>query len=59
MSGFYLEVHYEGTETQNDAIRRVLKERGKTVYATAFKNGALLVDNGKIKPLGNVRTFKE
>lgn len=58
LSGFYLEVHYEGTETQNDAIRRVLKERGKTVYATAFKKGALLVDNGKTKLLGDVRIFK-
>ncbi len=57
LNDFYLEVHYEGTEVQNDAILRVLKERGKTVYATALKKGALLVDNGIIKLLGDVRTF--
>ena len=58
LNGFYMEVHYEGAKAQNDAIRRVLKERGKTVYATALKKGAVLVDNGKIKLLGDVRTFK-
>lgn len=57
LNDFYLEVHYEGTEVQNDAILRVLKERGKTVYATALRKGALLVDNGIIKLLGDVRTF--
>ena len=58
LNDFYLEVHYEGTKAQNDAIHRVLKERGKTVYATALRKGAILVDNGIIKLLGDVRTFK-
>ncbi|MFR5875534.1 MAG: Type 1 glutamine amidotransferase-like domain-containing protein [Eubacterium sp.] len=58
LDDFYLEVHYEGTEVQNNAIRRVLKEREKTVYATALRTGAILVDNGKIKLLGDVKTFK-
>lgn len=58
LDDFYLEVHYEGTKVQNNAIRRVLKERGKTVYATALRTGAILVDNGKIKLLGDVKTFK-
>lgn len=58
LDDFYLEVHYEDTKAQNDAIQRVLNERGKTVYATALKAGAILVDNGKIKLLGDVRTFK-
>jgi len=59
LDDFYLEVHYEGTEVQNNAIRRVLKDRGKTVYATALRTGAILVDNGKIKLLGDVKTFKK
>ncbi len=58
LDDFYLEVHYEGTKAQNDAIQRVLNERGKTVYATALRAGAILVDNGNIKLLGDVRTFK-
>ncbi len=58
LDDFYLEVHYEGTEVQNNAIQRVLKERGKTVYVTALRAGAILVDNGKIKLLGDVKTFK-
>lgn len=58
LDDFYLEVHYEGTEVQNDSIQRVLKERGKKVYATVLREGAILVDNGKIKLLGDVRTFK-
>lgn len=58
LDDFYLEVHYEGTEVQNNAIQRVLKERGKTVYTTALRSGAILVNNGKIKLLGDVQTFK-
>lgn len=55
---FYVEVHYGDTDIQNDAIRRVISERGKTVYAIARGAGAILVDNGSVKLLGNVRTFK-
>lgn len=55
---FYLEVHYEGTEVQNECIRRVTAERGKTVYATALGTGAILVEHGTVKLLGDVRVFK-
>lgn len=54
---FYLEVHYEGTETQDCAIHRVLTERKQTVYATVCGKGAILVAEGKIKLLGKVKTF--
>jgi len=54
---FYMEVHYEGTAEQNEAIQRVLVERGKPVYATVAQTGAILVDNGNIKLLGDVKTF--
>ena len=42
----------------NESIKRVISERKKTVYATDFKFSAILVDNGNIKLIGNVKTFK-
>ncbi len=54
---FYVQVHYTGTAAQDTAIARALAERGKTVYATAFKRGAILVDDGNVKLLGDVRMF--
>lgn len=57
LDDFYLEVHYENRKVQNEAIGRVLAERGKTVYATAFMSGAVVVNNGNIKLLGDVKTF--
>ncbi len=59
LKDFYVEVHYEGTDVQNDAIRRVLAERKKTVYATALGSGAILVDNGSVKLIGDVKTFNK
>ena len=58
MNGFYLEVHYESNAVQKTAIRRVLEERKKTVYATSYMNGAIIVENGKIKLLGDVKEYK-
>ena len=57
LGDFYLQVHYENTETQNAAIQKVLKERGKTVYATSLGKGAVIVHNGTVKLLGEVQTF--
>ena len=57
LNDFYLEVHYEGTLEQDESIQRVLAERGKTVYATAVRAGAILVDNGNLKLLGDVKVF--
>lgn len=59
LHGFYLEVHYEGTEEQNASIERVLAERGKTVYATAYNAGAILIDHGTIELLGDVQVFRK
>lgn len=59
LDDFYLEVHYENRKIQNEAIRRVLSERGKTVYATAFMSGGIIVDNGNIKLIGDVKTFSK
>ena len=57
LNDFYLEVHYEGKAAQKSAIQKVLEERRKTVYATACMKGAILVDNGVIKLLGDVETY--
>ena len=59
LNDFYVEVHYEGTDIQNNAIERVIAERGKTVYATVSGSGAILVDNGNIKLIGNVMTYNK
>ena len=58
LNDFYMEVHYEGTSVQDESIQRVLAERGKTVYATAVRAGAILVDNGNLKLLGDVKIFR-
>lgn len=57
LNDFYMEVHYENTDAQNKSIQRVIAERGKTVYATVVGAGAILVDNGSIKLLGDVKVF--
>ena len=57
LNDFYMEVHYEETTVQDESIQRVLAERGKTVYATAVRSGAILVDNGNLKLLGDVKVF--
>lgn len=57
LNDFYMEVHYEGTDVQNASIQRVIAERGKTVYATALGSGAIVVDNGNIKLIGNVKAY--
>lgn len=59
VNDFYLQVHYEGTAVQNEAIQRVLAERNKTVYALVLNKGAVLVDDGEIKLIGEVKKFKK
>ena len=59
LNDFYLEVHYENTEIQNNAIQRVITERGKPVYATEFRAGAILIDNGSMKLIGKVKVFNK
>lgn len=57
LNGFYLEVHYNSSEAQSAAIKRVLNERKKTVYATTLMKGAIVADNGRVKLIGDVKTF--
>lgn len=57
LQDFYVEVHYEGTDLQKECIHRVLRERGKPVYATFHDRGALMIENGKIARLGETELF--
>lgn len=57
LQDFYVEVHYEGTDLQKECIHRVLRERGKPVYATFHDRGALMIENGKIARLGDTELF--
>jgi len=59
LNDFYLEVHYEGTDIQKASIQRVISERGKPVYATHLQSGAIVVDNGEVKRIGDVEVFHE
>ena len=57
LSGFYYEPHYEGWPAQEDAIRRVLSERRAPVYATRDGRGALIVEDGQVRTVGEVEVF--
>lgn len=57
LSGFYLEVHYNESEAQISAIKRVIKECGMPVYATRFGKGALIIKDREINTVGEVEIF--
>lgn len=58
LSGFYHEVHYEYKPEQDESIRRVLRERGKTVYVTHTRGGGIVVEDGKITTIGKVDIYQ-
>lgn len=58
LDGFYHEVHYVGAPEQDEAIRRVLAERGAPVYATAEGAGAIVVEDGEVRLIGDVREHR-
>lgn len=57
LRGFWLEVHYEGAPVQDEAIRRVLAERGGPVYATAHMAGGIVITDGETRLLGDVKVY--
>lgn len=57
LNDFYVEVHYEETQLQKDCIQRVLRERGKPVYAIHHDKGALIVEKRNITRLGETELF--
>ena len=58
LSGFYHEVHYEHKPEQDESIRRVLRERGKTVYVSHTRSGGIVIENGEITTIGRVDIYK-
>ncbi len=57
LNDFYIEIHYEGTDLQNQSIRKVISERQKNLYAIFHDRGAIIVDNGITRLIGKVKTF--
>lgn len=56
LSGFEVEVHYEGSDIQNSAIERVMEERGVPVLAVG-NQGGVLIDGDEIVPMGDVTPY--
>lgn len=57
ISGFDLEVHYTGSQLQNDCIQRTLAETNRTVIAIE-EDGGLILDRGRLYQMGHVHFFK-
>lgn len=58
LKNFYLQVHYENSEEQNELIDKVITEKEKPVYAMHSGKGGIIV--GKtIKTIGRVKLFTE
>ena len=53
---FEIEVHYEGLPIQEESIDQVVSQRGLPVYGL-YVDGALVVDQGTVTPLGRVKWF--
>ena len=57
LKDFCLEVHFEDSKEQKVSINKVIQERQKPLYAMKHNEAAMIIDNGEIQLLGNVRTF--
>ncbi|MEG2290376.1 MAG: Type 1 glutamine amidotransferase-like domain-containing protein [Clostridium sp.] len=53
---FAVEVHYKNTESQNQGIRKYMKEKGKVVYTTEHQS-AIIVNGRDITLLGNAKAY--
>lgn len=56
LSGFAVEVHYQGEPGQKASIQRYIAETGNKVYVTSGE-GAVIVEGDDIKLLGNAREY--
>ena len=56
IDGFDIEPDYSGRDLQDYFISRVIKETGVPVYAIG-EEGAIIVDNGEMRIIGDVRCF--
>lgn len=57
LDGFYLEVHYEHKDVQNQSIKRVLLEKNKPIYVTHTRKGGIVFDDEGITILGKVDVY--
>jgi hypothetical protein len=58
LSGFAIEVHYEGRVEQDASIARVCAERGLPVYVTHTGKGGIVVTNSGIRTVGKVDIYQ-
>lgn len=58
LDGFYVEVHYEYKPEQDESIRRVTRERGKTTYVTHTREGGIVVENGEVRIIGKTDVYQ-
>ena len=54
LSGFAIEVHYEGRPTQDASVSRVLAEQRLPVYVTHTAKGGIVVTEDGIRRIGEV-----
>jgi len=55
-SGFYIEVHYTGSDVQEECINKVLNEKTDKIYAIGEKGG-IIIEDGLLKTYGEVHVF--
>jgi peptidase E len=53
LSGFDIEVHYTGSDVQEECLHRAIQETGRAVFALE-DHGGLIVDGNKFITLGHV-----
>ena len=58
LSGFAIEVHYEGRPEQDASIARVCAERGLPVYVTHTRRGGIVVTDGTVRTIGKVDIYQ-
>ena len=56
LDGFYVEVHDESSDVQQEAVRRVLNQRAKPVYGLP-DDGAIIIRDGMTEKIGTVYEF--
>ena len=56
LDGFDIEVHFEEAEEQIECADKALEEKNKPIYLM-YNNGALIVDNGSVHTVGQVKVL--
>lgn len=58
LSGFGMEVHYVGSQVQQDSIQRVLSERHRPIYAVGDEGAIIVNEEGHKILVGDVTYFE-